>query len=66
MFDKNKVKIKISFNKKTQDINVDVSPEVTRPTELIQILMYAINAVNTKLQEELDKEGTEETPEYIS
>ena len=58
--DKNKVRIEIDFDKATEELKVKVEPKSTRPTEIIQVFMLAINVINQILQKELKKKQKEE------
>ncbi len=50
-----KVELKIFFDRETQDIRIEVRPPSIRPTEVIQVLMYAIGTINKTLQAELSE-----------
>lgn len=63
---KKKVKIKINFNRETQEIEVLCEPQAVRPTEIIQILMYAISTVNMALKNELGKRDLEQKKKKIT
>lgn len=52
---KKKVHIKIEFKKDTKEIEIVCEPTGTRPTELIQILLYAINTIDMAVKKELGK-----------
>ena len=63
--------IKIIFNQKTQDIKLVCVPANSKPTEIIQILMFAINTVNIVLQKTLEEEAIKKgkklkEPTYVS
>lgn len=57
---KTKIHIQIEFDKETEEMKIVGLPSSTRPTELIQVLMFAINVINQTLQEELEKKKPEE------
>lgn len=65
---KEKVEIKIKFDKKTSEIFVICKPSKTRPTEVIQILLLGINTINSALQSELQKKSKKKkiNQSYIS
>jgi len=61
---KGKIEIIVRLNKETEDLEVKVNPKDIRPTEIIQILLYAIKTVSSPLNEELGEEKKEKLP-YI-
>ena len=61
----------IEFNTENKDINIEVYPSTSKPTEIIQILMLSINVINDTLQKELaiasDKKNLKKrTKKYIT
>jgi len=62
---KTKTYIKIEFDKKTQEIRIEVEPETVRPTEIIQTLMLAINVISQTLQKELKAKKEKKKPKKL-
>lgn len=57
---KNKVRLSIEFNKKTKQLVLVCKPPNKKPTEIIQILMLAINVVDEALKKELGESRKKE------
>ena len=65
---KNIIKLKIEFDKDSKEMELKVKPKDTRPTEIIQMLIFAVNILNQALSPELkemNKESKKEKLDYV-
>lgn len=51
-----KVEIRIIYDRDKQDIKIICTPQSLKPTEIIQVMMVAIDTVNEALQKALREE----------
>jgi len=58
----NKIEIEIEFDKETEEIKIVVNPVTTRPVEILQTLMLAINTINTALQDAIEEDKKQKNP----